>query len=250
MAESAPVPAEPIQRRILVLRGQRVLLDRDLASLYGVTTKRLMEQVRRNLERFPEDFCFQIDHQEFVNLRSQFATSSSRHGGVRRHPFAFTERGALMAANVLQSPEAGAMSTNALPIMEAGGVDLCLTSHSHSYERSFLLDGHYGVAGTLKDKMKHDAGNGRPDGKGAYRKATFGPGVHEGAVYVVAGSSGKITGKDEKRLARGFLDHPAMFISLYRLGSMVLDVNGNRLDATFLSESGEKLDYFSIIKGR
>lgn len=142
------------------------------------------------------------------------------------------------------------MRTNALPIMEAGGVDLCLTGHSHSYERSFLLDGHYGVSGTLTAQMKRDAGDGRPDGKGAYRKPTFGPGVHEGAVYVVAGSSGKITGKDEKRLARGFLDHPAMFISLYRLGSMVLDVNGNRLDAVFLSDLGEKLDYFSIIKGR
>jgi hypothetical protein len=142
------------------------------------------------------------------------------------------------------------MRANALPIMEAGGVDLCLTGHSHSYERSFLLDGHYGVTGTLTDRMKRDAGDGRPDGKGAYRKPTFGPGVHEGAVYVVAGSSGKTTGKDEKRLARGFLDHPAMFISLYRLGSMVLDVNGNRLDAVFLSESGEKLDYFSIIKGK
>jgi hypothetical protein len=112
MADSAPVPAEPIQSRILVLRGQRVLLDRDLASLYGVTTKRLMEQVRRNLERFPEDFCFQLDKHEFVNLRSQFATSSSRHGGVRRLPYAFTEHGALMAANVLSSPEAVAMSVH------------------------------------------------------------------------------------------------------------------------------------------
>jgi hypothetical protein len=141
------------------------------------------------------------------------------------------------------------MRTNALPIMEAGGVDLCLTGHSHSYERSFLLDGHYGVSSTLTAKMKLDAGDGKADGKGAYRKATLGPGVHEGAVYVVAGSSGKITGDTEKNKARGFLDHPAMLVSLYRLGSMVLDFNGDRLDATFLSEEGERLDYFTMIKG-
>ena len=65
----------------------------------------------------------------------------------------------------------------------------------------------------------------------------------------LAGSSGKVTGKDEKRIARGFLDHPAMLVSLYRLGSMVLDIDGNRLDATFLSEAGERLDYFTMIKG-
>lgn len=142
------------------------------------------------------------------------------------------------------------MRTNALPILEAGGVDLCLTGHSHSYERSFLLDSHYGVSSTLTGKMKIDAGDGRIDGSGPYKKATLGGGVHEGAVYIVAGSSGKITGKDEKRAARGFLDHPAMFISLYRLGSMVIDVDGSRLDATFLSEEGERLDYFTMLKGK
>ncbi len=141
------------------------------------------------------------------------------------------------------------MRTHALPIMEAGGVDLCLTGHSHSYERSFLIDGHYGTQDTFTAKMKLDAGDGKADGKGAYRKATLGTGVHKGAVYIVAGSSGKITGESEKSKARGFLDHPAMLVSLYRLGSMVLDVNGNRLDATFLSETGEWLDYFSMIKG-
>lgn len=141
------------------------------------------------------------------------------------------------------------MRENALPILEAGGVDLCLTGHSHSYERSFLLDGHYGVSSTLTAKMKIDAGDGRADGSGPYRKTTLGAGIHEGAVYIVAGSSGKITGKTEKNEARGFLDHPAMFISLYRLGSMVLDVDGSRLDATFLGDTGERLDYFTMIKG-
>lgn len=141
------------------------------------------------------------------------------------------------------------MRTNAVPIMEAGGVDLCLTGHSHSYERSYLLDGHYGKQNTLTAKMKIDAGDGRPDGTGAYRKATLGAGIHEGAVYVVAGSSGKVSGKSDKNAARGFLDHPAMLVSLARLGSLVLDVNGPRLDATFLSETGERLDYFSMVKG-
>jgi hypothetical protein len=142
------------------------------------------------------------------------------------------------------------MRTNALPILEAGGVDLVLTGHSHSYERSFLLDGHYGTQDTLTAKMKRDAGDGKPDGKGVYRKPTFGPGAHEGAVYIVAGSSGKVSDKNEKSAARGFLDHPAMLVSLAKLGSLVLDVDGNRLDATFLSEKGERLDYFSIVKGK
>jgi len=142
------------------------------------------------------------------------------------------------------------MRQNALPILEAGGVDLCLTGHSHSYERSFLIDRHYGKQDSFQAKMKVDGGDGRPDGTGPYRKATFGKGVHEGAVYIVAGSSGKITGKTEKTAARGFLDHPAMFLSLYRLGSLVLDVEGNRLDAAFLTEKGERLDHFTILKGK
>jgi hypothetical protein len=141
------------------------------------------------------------------------------------------------------------MRTNALPILEAGGADLNLTGHSHSYERSFLLDGHYGTQDTLTAKMKRDAGDGRADGKGAYRKANL-RGAHEGAVYVVAGSSGKVSLQNEKSAKRGYLDHPAMFLSLPRLGSLVLDVDGNRLDATFLSETGERLDYFTIVKGK
>jgi phage regulator Rha-like protein len=88
---------------ILTLRGNRVILDTDLASLYGVTTKRLNEQVKRNLARFPEDFMFQLEIQELTNLRSQFATSRSDWGGRRTPPYAFTEHGAVMAANVLNS---------------------------------------------------------------------------------------------------------------------------------------------------
>ena len=84
------------------------MLDSDLAALYGVTTKRLNEQVRRNLERFPPDFMFQLINQEVAILKSQFATSS--WGGKRKRPLAFTEHGALMAAMVLNSPRATEVS--------------------------------------------------------------------------------------------------------------------------------------------
>ena len=104
------VPVERIERVILVLRGHKVLLDADLAALYGIKTRRLNEQVRRNIDRFPADFMFQLTPQEFVNLKSQFATSNSGWGGKRKLPFAFTEHGALMAASVLNSPRAVEMS--------------------------------------------------------------------------------------------------------------------------------------------
>jgi hypothetical protein len=103
---SALVPVHDITRAILVLRGQRVLLDAELASLYGVTTKRLNEQVRRNLDRFPADFMFQLTAAEATALRSQFATSNTGRGGRRYLPYAFTEHGAIQAANVLNSPRA------------------------------------------------------------------------------------------------------------------------------------------------
>jgi hypothetical protein len=133
------------------------------------------------------------------------------------------------------------MRENALPILEAYGVDLVMAGHSHSYERSFLLDGHYGVSSTLTSNMIKNSGSGRPNETGAYAKPTLGPGPREGAVYVVAGSSGKISG--------GPLNHPAMFISLNNLGSLVLDIDGNRLDAKYLRETGAVADSFTIIKG-
>ncbi|HEY8228757.1 MAG TPA: metallophosphoesterase [Pyrinomonadaceae bacterium] len=132
------------------------------------------------------------------------------------------------------------MRQNILPILEDGGVDLVLTGHSHSYERSYLIDGHYGLSSTFTNAMKKDGGSGRPDESGAYNKPTLGPGPHEGAVYAVAGSSGQTSG--------GTLNHPAMFISLNNLGSMVLDVNGNTLDAKFLRENGAIADYFRLVK--
>jgi hypothetical protein len=88
----------------LVIRGQRVLLDADLAALYEVETRRLNEQIKRNMGRFPVDFMFQLTAEEFENLKSQFATSS--WGGRRKLPLAFTEHGAIMAASVLNSDRA------------------------------------------------------------------------------------------------------------------------------------------------
>lgn len=133
------------------------------------------------------------------------------------------------------------MRQNALPVLEAGGVDLVLTGHSHSYERSFLIDGHYGLSSTFNNSMKKNGGDGREDGNGAYAKASALPAPHDGAVYAVAGSSGQASG--------GLLNHPAMFISLNSLGSMVLDVDGNRLDAKFLNSTGVVADHFTVIKG-
>ncbi|MEO5617406.1 MAG: metallophosphoesterase, partial [Candidatus Eisenbacteria bacterium] len=133
------------------------------------------------------------------------------------------------------------MRENALPILEAAGVDLVLTGHSHSYERSFLLDGHYGLSGTLTPAMKKNPGDGRPNGGGAYGKPTFGSAPNEGVVYAVDGSGAQISG--------GTLDHPAMVSSLNVLGSMIIDVAGERLDARFLSDAGVVRDSFAIVKG-
>jgi len=128
----------------------------------------------------------------------------------------------------------------ALPILEAGGVDLVLSGHSHAYERSFLLDGHYGASATLQPTMRLDQGDGRPAGDGFYGKPTAGKAPHEGAVYVVAGSAGSVGG--------GSLDHPAMHVSLNNLGSFVFDVDGDRLDAKFVGLTGIE-DEFTLVKG-
>ena len=101
----------PLETLILTLRQQKVILDSDLAGLYGVPTKALNQAVKRNWERFPEDFCFQLTRLEWEEAnRSQFVTGSQRHRDPRFLPFAFTEHGALMAANVLNSPQAAKMS--------------------------------------------------------------------------------------------------------------------------------------------
>ncbi len=167
-----------------------------------------------------------------------------------------------------------AMRQGVLPILEDYGVDLVLTGHSHSYERSYLIDGHYGDssefgicvdAGTLLDSSDDycaaspgtacpggvidcdtggyvvDGGDGRISGAGPYTKAVTGGDPHSGTVYTVVGCSSEVKG--------GSLDHPAMVISLNVLGSVVLDVDGNRLDALFLDSGGVGRDGFTMLKG-
>ena len=121
-----------------------------------------------------------------------------------------------------------------------GSISSC-PGHSHSYERSFLLDGHYGTSGTLTGAMIIDGGDGSESGDGSYAKSATGPVPHEGAVYAVAGSSGLTS--------NGSLDHPVMVVSVKELGSMVIDVDGGRLDALFLDDAGATLDEFTIVKG-
>jgi hypothetical protein len=124
-----------------------------------------------------------------------------------------------------------------VPVLEQYGVDLVMTGHSHGYERTYLIDGHYGSSRTFRSSMIKDRGNGRENGSGAYVKAKGG---HKGTVYVVAGSAGKVTS--------GSFDHPAMYYDTKSLGSFVVDVNGNRLDAKFLRSTGVVADYFTIKK--
>lgn len=103
---SLDVSVQFIERRIYLIRGHKVMIDVDLAELYGVSTKRLNEQVRRNQKRFPPDFMFQLTKAEAENLRSQFATSRSPHGGRRSLPYVFTEHGVAMLSSVLNSERA------------------------------------------------------------------------------------------------------------------------------------------------
>src|SRR5271170_856431 len=110
MPKRRGTPAFVVESRILILRHRRVILDLDIAQLYGVPVKRLNEQVKRNQERFPSDFMFQLTGKEHDALRSQFATSKKSRGGRRFTPYALTEHGAIMAATVLNSKRAVQMS--------------------------------------------------------------------------------------------------------------------------------------------
>lgn len=123
------------------------------------------------------------------------------------------------------------MRENALPILESYGVDLVLCGHSHSYERSFQLRGHYGTSDTLIPSMIVDGSDGRS--QGPYQAS-------KGTVYVVLGSSGK--------LRPGPLNHPAMYTSQMQLGSMALDIKGDRLEARFIKDGGSVRDHFIIVK--
>jgi hypothetical protein len=132
---------------------------------------------------------------------------------------------------------------NFLPLLEQYGVDLVLSGHSHAYESSYLLDGHYGYS-TNYDASVHalNQGNGQEGGDGVYRKPSAIKAPHSGTAYVVCGTSGSVIPS-----VKG--EHPAMETSIREMGSVVLDIAGNRLDMTFLNKDGVVLDSFSIVKG-
>jgi hypothetical protein len=108
---SVTIPDEAVMRQIHVIRGQKVMLDRDLAALYGVETRRLNEQVRRNIDRFPLDFMFEMTNEELTDWKSQFATSNREVMGLRKRPLVFTEHGVLMLSSVLNSKTAVAVTS-------------------------------------------------------------------------------------------------------------------------------------------
>jgi hypothetical protein len=133
-----------------------------------------------------------------------------------------------------------AMRENVLPILEAYGVDLVLAGHDHSYQRSFLVDGHYGLASSFTLSMAVNAGDGREGGDGLYAKPDgFAP--HAGAVYTVAGNGASSSS--------GPFDHPTTAVAMDRLGSVVIDVDGDRLDATFVDDAGAVADTWTLQKG-
>ncbi len=153
-----------------------------------------------------------------------------------------------LAGNDLQLVE---MRENAVPLLEDQGVDLVLSGHSHSYERSYLIDGHYGSSDTFVESMKLDPGDGEIDGDGAYVKPNRGAagGGHDGAVYTVAGSSGLLSPGSAVDLGGTGPNHPAMVRSILAMGSVVLEIDGNRLDARFLDRDGTVQDRFTVFKG-
>ena len=133
------------------------------------------------------------------------------------------------------------MRENLVPILEDHGVDLVLTGHSHAYERSYLIDGHYGDSTTFGPQHVLDGGDGSETGTGVYLKPDTGLVPHQGAVYAVSGNAGVIR--------TGPFGHPAILVSSDSLGSMIVEIDGTRLDAQLLSDAGLVLDQFTIVKG-
>lgn len=150
------VPLQRIEQKILLIRRQKVLLDSDLAELYGTTTKRLNEQVKRNKERFPKHFMFQLTSEEFDILRSQIATAKNTKRRVL--PYAFTEHGTLQAANVLNSPTAINVS---ILIIEAFLKLRALTANQSAIMRK--LADHEKQIGYLFDLLKDLSSAAEPD---------------------------------------------------------------------------------------
>jgi len=127
------IPDENILSRIYVIRGEKVMLDRDLAELYDVNTKVLKQQVKRNINRFPKDFMFQLSKNEFEDWRSQFVTSNSDRMGLRHTPFAFTEQGVAMLSSILNSERA--INTNIQIIRLFTKMRKLILSQKHLYDK-------------------------------------------------------------------------------------------------------------------
>jgi len=134
------VPKERIERSILLIRGHKIMLDADLAELYGVETKQLVRAVKRNLDRFPADFMFPLTNQEFVILRSQFGTSSS-WGGRRTPPLCFTEQGVAMLSSVLRSKRAVRVNVEIMRAFVA--LRAVLSSHHELRQKLLELEKKY-----------------------------------------------------------------------------------------------------------
>jgi len=161
------VLAKRVESRILVLRGQRVILDANLAELYSVAVKRLNEQVKRNAKRFPADFRFRLTREEQRGLRSHFATSNPSRGGRRYLPYAFTEHGAIMAATVLNSERAIQMSV--FVVRAFVRMRLALAANQEVMEKPSEIEGHLQnhdteieqIIEAIREMMTPPAGNRR-----------------------------------------------------------------------------------------
>jgi len=163
MPSSIVIPAETIQKCILLVRGHKVILDATLAELYGVETKTLIRAVRRNLRRFPADFMFTLSASEWANLRYQFGTSSG-HGGRRYRPYAFTEQGVAMLSSVLNSRRA--ISINVVIMRAFVHLRELLSSHHElatklaELEKKF--EGHDAAIANLFEAIRQLLANPKP----------------------------------------------------------------------------------------
>ena len=160
------ITIQSAQQRIFTVRGQQVMLDRDLAQLYGVETKVLNQAVKRNMERFPSEFMFQPNYQELANLKSQFVTAS--WGGDRRTPYLFTEQGVAMLSAVLKSPTAIAVSIGIMnAFVEAKRLFLQNKEHEMAIGELRMrmkmledaLENNLGAVNDLSEEMRHEMDN-------------------------------------------------------------------------------------------
>ncbi|MBI5299527.1 MAG: ORF6N domain-containing protein [Deltaproteobacteria bacterium] len=135
------IPIERIEKRIFLFRGHKVMLDSDLAELYGVKTKVLIQAIKRNSERFPEDFMFQLENQEVMLLRSQIVTSNKGRGGRRFAPYAFTEYGVAMLSSVLNSRQA--IQVNIQVMRTFGRLREMLMTHKDLAQKLIQLEKKY-----------------------------------------------------------------------------------------------------------